>query len=237
MDGWQSPGWSLENSGLGLVLHPDAVVEIDIGGKGDSIQAPSSMADRLAQERSHFIPENDFSMNKRDGYKIAQAGGPLPYYMRGMPLPRPEQLPSIDRARMEIDGNFDTHAEAPGKAQQMIKDAAGGVYQGRIVEDFNRDRASHDTPLQIPKDRAYWVGPGGISPIGRTPSYETSYGRTYVDRNGDSKPDLEIEIDSKTGRQLVNYGDGAGFQPYDPRRVIQPPYMEPPHLSRRIPLK
>jgi hypothetical protein len=128
-------------------------------------------------------------------------------------------------------------AEAPGKVKQMVKDAAASVYQGRIVEDFNRDWASRHTPTPIPKDRTYWIGPGGISPIGRTPSYETRYGRTYVDRNGDGKPDLEIEIDPKSGEQLVNYGDGAGFQPYNPKRVIQPLYREPPHLSRRIPLK
>ena len=154
-----------------------------------------------------------------------------------MPIPSPEQLSSIDRARMEIDGNFDTHAEASGMIRQMVKDTAAGVYQGRIVEDFNRDWANHDTPVPIPKDRTYWVGPGGISPIGRTPSYETKYGRTYVDRNGDSKPDLELKIDPKTHRQLVNYGDGAGFQLYDPKRVVQPPYMEPPNLSRKVPLK
>jgi hypothetical protein len=157
--------------------------------------------------------------------------------MRLMPVPPPEQLTSIDRARMEIDGNFDTHAGAPGSIKQMVKDTAAGVYQGRIVEDFNRDRDSHDTPMPIAKDRAYWVGPGGISPMGRTQSYETSYGRTYVDRNGDRKPDLEIQIDPKTRGQLVNYGDGAGFRPFNPKQVVQPPYMEPPHLSRRIPLK
>jgi hypothetical protein len=240
LDGWQSPAWSLENSGLGLVLRPDIIARIDFGGEGDSpsLQAPDSMAGKLSQERGYsFSPENDLNMDNRDGYQIAQAGGPLPYYMRLMPGPRPGQLPVLDRARMEIDGGFDTHAEAPGAIKQMVRDTAAGVYQGRIVEDFNRDWFSGNTPLPIPKDRTYWVSPGGISPIGRTPSYETKYGRTYVDRNGDRKPDLEMQIDPKTREPLVNYGDGAGFRPYDPKRVVQPPYIEPPNLSRKIPLK
>jgi len=236
LDGWQQPGWSLENSGLGIFLHPETITQIDFGDKGDPVQAPASIADKLSQERAHLFPsEIDSSTNGR--FQIAQAGGPLPYFMRAMPVPTPGQLPRIDRERMEIDGNFDTHAGAPGVIQQKVKDTAAAVYQGRIVEDFNRDWANRDTPMPIPKDRTYWIGPGGISPIGRTQSYETKYGRTYVDRNGDSKPDLEIQIDPKTHRQLVNYGDGAGFQPYDPNRVVQPPYIEPPHLSRKIPLK
>jgi hypothetical protein len=236
LDGWRQPGWSLENSGLGILLHPEAIARIDFADKDDPLQAPVSVADKLALERSQLFPsENASSMN--GGLQVAQAGGPLPFYMRAMPVPRPGQLPRIDRERMEIDGTFDTHAEAPGKIQQMVKDAAAGVYQGRIVEDFNRDWAEHNTPIPIPKDRTYWIGPDGISPIGRSPSYETHYGRTYVDRNGDRKPDLEIEIDPKTYRQMVNYGDGAGFQPYDPKRVVKPPYIELPHLSRKIPLK
>jgi hypothetical protein len=101
-------------------------------------------------------------MNKHD--QIAQAGGPLPYYMRVMPVPSPEQLSSIDRARMEIDGNFDTHAEAPGKIRQMVEDAAGAVYRGRIVEDFNRDWANHDTPVPIPKDRTTGSAPAEFRP-------------------------------------------------------------------------
>jgi hypothetical protein len=57
-DGWQAPGWSPAGSGLGLLLDPETMAQIDFGDKGDSpsIQAPASMADKLAQERSHFFP-------------------------------------------------------------------------------------------------------------------------------------------------------------------------------------
>jgi hypothetical protein len=238
LDGWQSPAWSLENSGLGLLLHPDTIAQIDFGDKTDvpSIQASDSIAGKLAQERGRPVPQ-ELNINEHGAYQIAQAGGPLPFYMRAMSRPLPEQLPRIDRGRMEIDGNFDTHAEASSLIKQMVRDTAAGVYQGRIVEDFNRDWAGHNTPMPIPKDRTYWIGPGAISPIGRGPSYKTEYGRTYVDRNGDRKPDLEIEIDVKTHKQLVNYGDGGGFRLYDPKHVVQAPYIEPPHLSRKAPLK
>ena len=236
LDGWEQPGWSLENSGLGILLHPETITRTDFSDKGGPAETPVSLAGKLAEERSQLFPWESGSSTNRH-LQIAQAGGPLPFYMRAVPVPRPAQLPRIDRERMEIDGTFDTHAEAPGAIRQKVMDAATGVYQGRIVEDFNRDWANHDTPIPIPKDRTYWIGPDGISPIGRTQSYETKYGRTYVHRNGDRKPDLEIEIDPKTGEQLVNYGDGAGFQPYNPKRVVKPPYIEPPHLSRKIPLK
>jgi hypothetical protein len=81
LDGWQQPGWSLENSGLGLLLHPETITQIDFGDKGDPGQAPASIADRLARERTqHFLSENGSSTNGH--FQIAQAGGPLPFYMR-----------------------------------------------------------------------------------------------------------------------------------------------------------
>jgi hypothetical protein len=83
LDGWRSPAWSLENSGLGFLLHPDTIAQIDFGDKSDapSIQAPASIAGKLAQERGRLVPQ-DLNINEHGAYQIAQAGGPLPFYMR-----------------------------------------------------------------------------------------------------------------------------------------------------------
>ncbi|HKU54885.1 MAG TPA: hypothetical protein VJP60_05940 [Rhizomicrobium sp.] len=47
LDGWQSPAWSLENSGLNLVLHPQTIAQIDFGDRQDP-HAVQAMAGQIA---------------------------------------------------------------------------------------------------------------------------------------------------------------------------------------------
>lgn len=47
LGGWQSPAWSLENSGLSLVLHPQTIAQIDFGDR-QGPHAVQAMAGQIA---------------------------------------------------------------------------------------------------------------------------------------------------------------------------------------------
>ncbi|HKX64136.1 MAG TPA: pesticin C-terminus-like muramidase [Rhizomicrobium sp.] len=48
LGGWQSPAWSLENSGLSFVLHPQTIAQIDFGDKRVAQAAPAAVVNNNA---------------------------------------------------------------------------------------------------------------------------------------------------------------------------------------------
>ena len=77
-------------------------------------------------------------------------------------------------------------------------------------------------PARFEKDRgSYIANPGSLTPVGRGDTYKSSEGNYYVDRNGDGASDLIMRY--RNGERYVDYGDGNGFQPYDPRRELPAP--------------
>jgi hypothetical protein len=65
LDGWQAPDWSLERSGLSLLLHPETIAQIDFG-QG----APQSMAEQIG---GYGTTGNMTTGNRATGTLPAQA--------------------------------------------------------------------------------------------------------------------------------------------------------------------
>lgn len=53
LDGWQEPGWRLENSGLGLLLHPQIIGQIDFD---EDSSIANSISDHLQERTNQFEP-------------------------------------------------------------------------------------------------------------------------------------------------------------------------------------
>ena len=239
LGGWQPPGWSLEGSGPGFLLDPETIAQIDFGDKGASppIQAPVSIAGKLTQEGSYrFLPENGLNMNEHDGYRIAQAGGPLPYPLRRQPIPRftPERIPGYRTERMDADGNVYDHLAEPSDIRGAMLDIAARGRQSQVGKDFELDKNAFNTPMLLDKKTQFWSAPDSFPLVGwRGDTYRTAQGKYYIDRNGDGSVDVKVYQDPKSNVTMIDYGDGAGFRPYDPKRVLPPPYVTPPLISPR----
>ena len=160
LDGWQPPGWSPAGSGLAFLFHPQTIAQIDFGDKDASppMQAPVSIAGKLAREGSYRVPpENSLNMNEHDGYRIAQAGGPLPYPLRQQPIPRftPERIPGYRTERMDADGNVYDHLAEPSDIRGAMLDIAARGRQSEIGKYFELDKKAFNTPMLLDKKRNF----------------------------------------------------------------------------------
>jgi hypothetical protein len=193
------------------------------------IPASTSLADRLAQEQSELFPyENDLNVNdKYDGIQFAQAGGPLAYPLRQVPIPtfEPDNIPGmnlqgkerIDNLKEGLD-NMKENTET-GEALREIGSRAGQV---QVQSDFDIDlHSQYNTPI-VQFRQSYYVGSDSLPPVGKGNTWLTPDGKYYVDRNGDTHPDIEIRY-SNTGKASVNYGDGRGFIPFNRKTYVPPP--------------
>jgi hypothetical protein len=156
----------------------------------------------------------------------AQAGAPLPYSLRAVPSPafEPGNLPGMDLEGKERVTNL---KEALGNMKdqteigQDLSEIGARGRQSNVTADFYGSQRAYDPPL-IQNNYQEIVGPGGISATGKGNTWKTPFGTYYVDRNGDTYPDIEIRYDG-SGKAQVNYGDGRGFIPYNPKGYLPAP--------------
>ena len=222
LDGWQPLGWSLEGSGPGFLLDPETIAQIDFGDKDASppMQAPVSIAGKLTQEGSYrFLPENSLNMNEHDGYRIAQAGGPLPYPLRQAPIPRfePYNMPGMNRVGKERATNLKEALENMKDSTEIgedLREIGSRAGQVNVQSNFDADLHSQYNMPIVQFRQSYVVSGDSIAPVGKGNTWRTPDGKYYVDRNGDTHPDIEIKYD-KTGKAYVNYGDGRGSILFD----------------------
>jgi hypothetical protein len=237
LEGWRPPGWSLESSGLNFLLHPETVAQIDFGDKGDAggTQLSDSISGKLTREKEGIFP---YALNENTGgtYQVAQAGGPLQYPLRQVPSPRftPERIPGYNTARMEADGNVYDHLSEPEDIHGAMLDIAARGRQVQVGKDYESMKQKFTTPMLVDKNTQFFMAPNSFPVTGwRGNTYKTTSGEYYIDRNGDGHVDVKTYYDPKTNVTMIDYGDGAGLRPYDPKKVLPPPYTAPPLISPR----
>jgi hypothetical protein len=127
---------------------------------------------------------------------------------RGYDTHGKEALENFDSVPQTLDQNSNFNAasrQATINAQHEADQLRASQPPGR----FEKDQGS------------YVTNPGSLAPVGRGETHKSSEGNYYVDRNGDGASDLIIQY--RDGKRYVDYGDGNGFQPYDPRRELPAP--------------
>jgi hypothetical protein len=77
LDGWRPPGWSLASSGLGFLLHPQTLAQINFGDTQGSAQpvAAQAVADAQAAPPSHWSPADNSVQLSDDMSNVAESVG------------------------------------------------------------------------------------------------------------------------------------------------------------------
>lgn len=241
LDNWQSPDWSLENSGLGLLLHPQTIAQIHFDQGSHSGQT-NALAENIPHTNVHDTlvalgarSDHDF-LSTDQGTHVRLAGGHDDGYRpsktraeeyRG-PTYNPRGIgpnaPNPGRPR-----DFGTSTSLPdakagllGELQSFVEpfvDASKLRYQESIQRDFDRNGgASQMEPRSFVGEELgrYYSRPG----------YRDRNRGFWVDRNYDGSMDEHIFF--KNGVEYRDYG--TGIQRWKPG--MGPPFPPPPINKR-----
>ena len=169
LDGWRSPAWSLENSGLSLVLHPQTIAQIDFGD-GQSSHPIQPMAAQLpanaqATQPPHWSAGNDSVHLSDEMSSVAESVGRDFYAQTGKNLvvtsgartPAGQAAVMYDKFRAgdrstytgpsgrEIQGIYDRGTAAGQTREQILQSMAAAIQSqkdtGRPVSRHLDDQA------------------------------------------------------------------------------------------------
>ena len=161
LDGWQQPGWSLENSGLGLLLRPQTIAQIDFGD-GQGSHAARAMAaqtptDAQAVQTPHWSAGDNSVHLSDDMSSVAEAVGRDFHAQTGRNLvvtggartPARQAEVMYDKFRI---GDRSTYTGPRGREIQGIYDrgAAAGQTREEILQSMT-------TTIQSQKDAGHPV--------------------------------------------------------------------------------
>jgi hypothetical protein len=161
LDGWQSPSWNLESSGLSLVLHPQTIAQIDFSD-GQGVHAAQPMAaqapaDQQAAQPPHWSAadnsvhlSNDMSgVAESVGREFNQKTGRNLVVTGGARTPARQAEVMYDKFR---DGDRSTYPGPSGREIQEIYDR--GTADGQTREQILQNMA---TTIQSQKDAGHPV--------------------------------------------------------------------------------
>jgi hypothetical protein len=192
---------------------PDAPV---FGNNG--LLDATSLADKLESERSFIDGHPPLPEVTRENVQIAQGWNGIPPVApprynpgsRGYDIPGREALGGIGDVPRTLDQN------AEFRAQGRQRDIWGKFESDKLRLGASQSQNSHVRKLP---DQTYWTAGKNPAPLG--PSWKTSEGKTYTDRNDDGTPDRIFY--HRDGKTYVDYGDENGLSVYDPRQYRPPP--------------
>jgi hypothetical protein len=240
LDGWQAPDWSLEHSGLSLLLHPETIAQIDFGQGSRSRQEalagrvpPSNVRDTLVALGAKS--DHDF-LSTDQGARLQLAGGNDDSYHPSKTRADAYRGPTYNPRGIGPNASNPNRPRDFG-ASDSVPDAKAG-YLGMLQSFFEpfvdaRKLKNQDYLQQL------FEGRGGASQMERRnfvgedlgqyynrPGYMDKNGDFWVDRNYDGSVDEYIFF--KNGVEYRQYD--AGIQKWRPD--MRPPFPPPPVNKR-----
>ncbi|HKU65436.1 MAG TPA: hypothetical protein VJQ06_10285 [Rhizomicrobium sp.] len=205
LDGWQSPAWSLENSGLNLVLHPQTIAQIDFGDR----QGPHAVQAMAGHTTGSMATGNMAAGNLTAGADPAQArSAGHDNYNSAVFMTLPEaQLPSVISGANVNSRN--KSAAPPAAARPAPRDGLALDANGNVMVE-----QVEVTPRVNTQRLAKIIGMGE----GNYESYNTGTWRVPDERVGHSY--LNPPPGTVTGRTINQVLSTESLPGTDPNRMF-----------------
>ena len=201
LGGWQSPAWSLENSGLDLVLPPDVIAQIDFGGpaRGNVTDTAAPGLVAAAWQGSDRAPVMAAGAIKSDGMdspveQVTATAYRLKRDVEGKPMPDLPNIVARDEWARYAPEDGKLARQEPSAVREIILHHTANQPTARDVETIHRH---HDGLTAYARDAGakfgitdsykdngdvgyhYLIGPDGTIYEGRSIYYQGAHAKGH----------------------------------------------------------